>query len=231
MSEAQTSLAVVIPALDASAALPVCFGALYEARQRFHLRTAVADGGSSDDTREVARALGARVVTVRPGRGGQLAAGAGVTESDWLLFLHADTVLAPGWSAAAADFVADPANQERAAVFRFALDDESDAARRLERIVAWRCRALGLPYGDQGLLIARAFYESIGGFRPLALMEDVDIVRRIGKKRIVILDSPAITSAARYRTDGYTRRMIRNFTCLGLYALGVPPKTIARIYG
>lgn len=231
MSGAGKSLAVVIPALNASALLPPCFGALAEARARFQLRSAVADGGSSDDTREVARALGARVVTVAPGRGGQLAAGASATESDWLLFLHADTLLAPGWSEAAADFVSDPANAERAAVFRLELDDNSPAAQRLERIVAWRCRVLGLPYGDQGLLISRKFYNALGGFRPIPLMEDVDIMRRIGKKRITVLDAPAVTSAARYKQDGYARRVIRNFACLGLYIAGVPPKTIARIYG
>lgn len=231
MNGAAKTLAVVIPALNASGSLPACFGALAEARGRFQLRTAVADGGSGDDTREVARALGARLVSVPAGRGGQLAAGARVTESEWLLFLHADTLLAPGWSEAAASFMAAPENAERAAAFRFALDDEEPAARRLERIVAWRCRTLGLPYGDQGLLISRRFYNAIGGFRPLPLMEDVDIMRRIGKGRIVILDVPAMTSAARYKAQGYTRRMIRNFACLALYILGVPAKAIARIYG
>ncbi len=202
-----------------------------EGRGRFQLRAAVADGGSRDDTREVARALGARVVTVPPGRGGQLAAGARATESEWLLFLHADTLLSPGWSEAAANFMAAPENAARAAAFRFALDDEKPAARKLERIVAWRCRALGLPYGDQGLLISRKFYDALGGFRPLPLMEDVDIMRRIGRSRIVILDAAAVTSAARYRSEGYMRRMVRNFACLGLYMAGVPPKAIARIYG
>ena len=63
----------------------------------------------------------------------------------------------------------------------------------------------------------------------MPLMEDVDIMRRIGRRRIVVLDAPAITSAARYER-GYARRVIRNFTCLGLYVIGVPPKMIARIY-
>ncbi len=83
--------------------------------------------------------------------------------------------------------MADPANAGRAAVFRFALDDATPAARRLERVVAWRCRTLGLPYGDQGLLLSRALYDALGGFRALRLMEDVDLIRRVGRARLVFL--------------------------------------------
>ena len=120
---------------------------------------------------------------------------------------------------------------QRAAVFRFVVDDEDVAARRLEALVAWRCRALGLPYGDQGLLIHRDLYRRVGGFRPLPLMEDVDIVRRIGARRLVVLEAAALTSAARYRRAGYLRRSLRNLACLGLYFLGVPPRLLVRLYG
>ena len=127
--------------------------------------------------------------------------------------------------------MADPANARRGAAFRFALDDPALAARRVEALVAWRCRLFGLAYGDQGLLIAREFYQSLGGFKPLALMEDVDLVRRIGHRRIVILEAKATTSAARYQRTGYVRRSLRNMACLGLYLLGVDGRVIARLYG
>ncbi|MEE8246899.1 MAG: glycosyl transferase family 2, partial [Alphaproteobacteria bacterium] len=89
----------------------------------------------------------------------------------------------------------------------------------------------GLPYGDQGLLIHRDLYSRVGGFRPLPLMEDVDIVRRIGARRLVVLEAAALTSAARYRRAGYLRRSLRNLACLGLYFLGVPPRLLVRLYG
>jgi hypothetical protein len=127
--------------------------------------------------------------------------------------------------------MADPANRCRAAAFRFALDDFSPQARRLERIVAWRANALALPYGDQGLLINREFYLSLGGFRALPLMEDVDLVRRIGRRRLVILPISARTSAARWRSQGWTARSLRNLTCLSLYYLGVPLRLLHRLYG
>jgi hypothetical protein len=122
-------------------------------------------------------------------------------------------------------------NRERAAYFRYALDDDAPAARRLERVVAWRCRRLGLPYGDQGLLLSRALYDAVGGYRPIVLMEDVDIVRRLGRARLAALDHKAVTSAARYRRDGYLRRSARNLVCLSAWFLGVDPRRIARLYG
>jgi hypothetical protein len=126
-----------------------------------------------------------RCIHAPRGRGSQLVAGAAAAQGEWLLFLHADTRLGLGWQAALAAAMTRP---DRAAYFRFALDDPSPAARRLERAVAWRCRILALPYGDQGLFISRALYDEVGGYRPLPLMEDVDLVRRLGRRRLHGLD-------------------------------------------
>lgn len=221
-------LSIVIPALDAAATIEQALRAV--AAPGLAHEVIVADGGSTDATPTVAAAHGATVVRAPAGRGPQLATGAAAARGDWLLFLHADTVLEAGWAEAARAFAADPANRRRAAVFRFALDDPGRPARRLERLVAWRTRFLGLPYGDQGLLIAHPFYDETGGFRPLPLMEDVDLVRRIGRKRLVRLDVAAVTSAERYRRHGYLLRPLRNLACLGLYFLGVPLRLVARLY-
>jgi rSAM/selenodomain-associated transferase 2 len=222
-------LSIVIPTLDAAASLPATLASL---RERPDTEIVIADGGSSDATSVLARAAGATVVRAPRGRGSQLAAGAAAARGDWLLFLHADTLLAPGWGRAVDAFMAGDGAGDGACAgyFRFVLDDTGPAARRLERLVAWRCRVLGLPYGDQGLLIARRSYEAVGGFRPLVLMEDVDLARRLGRRRLVGIDHPAITSAARYRRAGYRRRSARNLLCLGLYFLGLPPRALARLY-
>ncbi len=223
-------LSVVIPTLDAAAGLGRTLDALGEGAGLVS-QVVVADGGSTDGTTALAAKRGARVVATKHGRGAQLAAGAAAATQPWLLFLHADTRLAPGWAQAAARFVAAPGSERRAAAFRFALDDDSRAARRLETVVAWRCRTLGLPYGDQGLLIARVFYDALGGFRPLPLMEDVDLVRRIGRGRLELFDAAAVTSAARYRSAGYLGRTARNLLCLALYLFGLPPRALVRLYG
>ncbi|HLI12931.1 MAG TPA: TIGR04283 family arsenosugar biosynthesis glycosyltransferase [Alphaproteobacteria bacterium] len=225
------ALSIVIPALDAAAHLRATLASLRDARADILVREIiVVDGGSQDGTAALAAADGCRVLTSDPGRGVQLAAGACAATGDWLLFLHADTRLEPGWAAAVMAFAALPANAARAGYFRYTLDDDSPPARRLARLVAWRCRALALPYGDQGLLIARSFYEALGGYRPLPLMEDVDLVRRLGRRRLVALDARAVTSAARYRQGGWIARPLRNLSCLLLYFLGLSPRVIRRLY-
>lgn len=221
-------LSVVIPTLEAGSMLGATLDAVMGVDGVGEV--VVADGGSADATRDIAAKAGALLVAAPRGRGAQLAAGAAAAGGDWLLFLHADTVPAIGWIGAATAFMVEPANRQRAAVFRFALDDPATSARRLERMVAWRTQVLGLPYGDQGLLISRAYYDELGGFKPIPLMEDVDLVRRIGRRRLVVLEVDAVTSAERYRRAGYVRRSVRNLFCLVLYFLGIDPARIERIY-
>jgi rSAM/selenodomain-associated transferase 2 len=225
-------LSIIIPALDAAASLPATLAALAEGRARSLVREVlVIDGGSRDATPRLAEAGGARVVESARGRGNQLVAGAAAARGEWLLFIHADTRLGPGWADAVDAFIARPENARRAGYLRYRLDDAAAAARRLEALVAWRCRLLALPYGDQGLLIARRLYDELGGFRPLPLMEDVEFARRIGRRRLVPIAADAVTSAARYRRGGYVARPLRNLGCLTLYFLGLPPQYLVRLYG
>lgn len=223
------SVSIVIPTLDAAADLPAALAAIGDTRLVGEM--IVVDGGSADDTVAIAQAAGARVVAAERGRGTQLAAGAAAASADWLLFLHADCRLAAGWERTVEAFVTAPGAAGRAGYFAFALDDAGLAARRLEHIVAWRCRVLALPYGDQGLLIARTLYDTVGGFGALPLMEDVDLVRRLGRRRLAPIGAPLYASARRYRRDGYVRRTLRNLLCLALYFMRVPPRRIARLYG
>lgn len=229
MGTFQEQISVVIPALNAAGALPQALSALHGASTIKEVT--VVDGGSSDATASLAATAGARVIAASRGRGTQLAAGAAASSGAWLLFLHADCRPCPGWEAAVRAFLAVPNATRRAGYFDFALDDGTLAARRLERIVAWRCRVLALPYGDQGLLIGRELYDAIGGFAPMPLMEDVDIVRRLGRRRLARIGECCITSPERYRRGGYWRRPSRNLCCLALYFAGLPPDRIARLYG
>jgi rSAM/selenodomain-associated transferase 2 len=220
------NLSVVIPALDAEATLAATVASLDGADE-----IVVVDGGSADNTVKLAESLGARVLQTPKSRGAQLSAGAEAASAEWLLFVHADTRLQRGWREAVNEFIAGADSKTKAAAFNFGLDDESFQARRLEKIVRWRVHALGLPYGDQGLLIHRDFYRQLGGFRSMPIMEDVDLALRIGRKRFVTLPVTTRTSARRWREKGWLLRSAYNLFCLSLYFLGVPPRFIARFYG
>ncbi|MBO0735222.1 MAG: TIGR04283 family arsenosugar biosynthesis glycosyltransferase [Alphaproteobacteria bacterium] len=226
---AEGQLSVIIPALNAADVLPRTLKALEAAK--IVREAVVVDGGSHDETVALASSAGASVIRATPGRGTQLAAGAAAARGDWLLFLHADCALEPGWELAVCGFITATGAGSRAGYFDFALDDIAPSARRMERLVAWRCRVLALPYGDQGLLIGRGLYDEIGGFAPLPLMEDVDFVRRLGRSRLARIGARCIASARRYRVEGYWRRPLRNLICLSLYFAGLPPQRIARLYG
>lgn len=218
-------LDVVIPTLNAAATLAATLAVVPDGAT-----VIVSDGGSTDTTREIAQAAGCRIVEGPRGRGRQLAAGAEAAFRCWRLFLHADTIVSPqGWTAVARH-MARPDGAEVAASLRLAIDDPAWQARIIERAVQWRVRLFGLPYGDQGLLIHRDLYAEICGYADLPLMEDVEIMRRLGPSRHAVLDGEARTSAARWRRRGWIGQTMVNLTCVSLYRLGVPADRIARLY-
>jgi glycosyltransferase involved in cell wall biosynthesis len=186
-------ISVVIPSLNSGPQLPRCFDSLIGATVRGLVKeVVVADGGSTDDTLMIADAAGCHVVQTGKSRASQFIAGAAITRGDWLLFLLPETALEAGWEAEAEAFMSRATlERPRAAAFRFALDDFERSARRRETVAALRTSFFALPYADQGLLLPRRLYQKLGGYRAMA-MEDADLVRRIGRSRLVTLRARAI---------------------------------------
>jgi rSAM/selenodomain-associated transferase 2 len=227
-------ITVIVPTLNSEGGLAACLTSLITPTVEGVVREViVADGGSSDRTGEIIDQAGATLVRSPPGRGRQLAAGAEQARMPWLLFLHPDTMLEPGWEREATIFmerVDSGARPAAAAAFRFSIDEPGAGARMAEFGVAARCALLRMPYGNQGLLIPRRLYRQLGGYKPLPLMEDVDLMRRIGRRRTVVLRARAISNVERVRRHGDLRNGLRHLSCLALHHLRVPSEMIARLY-
>jgi rSAM/selenodomain-associated transferase 2 len=190
----------------------------------------VVDGGSRDDTMMRARRLGARVLQTEPGRARQLEAGWRASAGETVLFLHADTRLEAGWSAALAAALRDPGVVGGA--FRLRFDRRTWALRLVERGAAWRVRLLGLPYGDQGIFVRRGILEAMGGIPQVPLMEDLDLVVAMkARGRLAALAPAAVTSARRYTESGIFRTVGRHALALAAWRLGVDRDRVARWVG
>ncbi|MDX1567988.1 MAG: TIGR04283 family arsenosugar biosynthesis glycosyltransferase [Longimicrobiales bacterium] len=225
---AEPVLGVVVPTLNESGELPSLLDDL--ARLSFPHRVVVVDGGSVDGTRALARSRGVEVHTARRGRGFQLNAGAAVLDTPWLLFLHADVRLPHDARRALEDWLpgADP---DEVAFFRLRHGGDHWFYRLAEKIQRLRERVSGLVYGDQGLLIHRDLFDAVGGYPPLPLMEDVEIMRRIRRRgRPVRLPAEMVASPRRYEREGRWLGWARNGVLLGLHLLGVPARILARWY-
>ncbi len=220
-----TMVSVIIPTQNAARLLPRCFESLIPGVVSGLVREViVVDGGSTDETLAIADAAGARVVTSEEPRGARMAAGASASRGEWLLFLQPETALESGWENEAEAFIERAVlERPRAATFRFASDDFGGRARRRELIARARSALAGLPCGDQGLMLPKRFYLKLGGHRP-ASMEDVDLVRRVGRRRLIVLRSRAINKVPE---EVERRRRILTL----LHALRLPRSLLAVING
>lgn len=218
-------ISIVIPTLNAAQVLPGTLQALMEGLHAGLIRELiVTDGGSGDATLEIADEAGAQIVIGPPSRGGQLRRGCAAAKGDWLFILHADTELQAGWAAEVAAHL--PSDRPAALRLRFRAKGLGPSW-----VAGWanlRSRLFGLPYGDQGLLVRREAYQSVGGYPDQPLMEDVALIRAL--PRPVLLKTGAITSAERYTRQGWIRRGARNLWTLTRYFLGADPERLAQAY-
>ena len=192
----------------------------------------VVDAGSRDGTLAVADEAGCAVVE---GSGAEaLMRAADRARGDWLLFLSPASVLESGWQGEALAFV-DRAfmagnARARAATFRLRRPEDGAKARIAEGVASFRTRVFAAPYGEQGLLISRGFYRALGGHRDLAAMADVDLARRIGRRRLTLLRGRALVRR-REEERGGVKRALRNGACVALFVLRLPPGLIGRLAG
>ena len=217
----------MVPVLDEAAGIGAALEALRPLRERGH-EVIVADGGSTDGTREYAAPGADRVLAAPRGRARQMNAGAEVATGDVIVFLHADTKLPPE-----ADRAVFEALGRRPGWGSFAvrLSGAHPAFRLIERMISLRSRLSGIATGDQAIFVARDLFRSAGGFGDIALLEDVELCRRLRRiARPVRPRAPVVTSSRRWEADGIARTTALMWWIRGAYALGVNPDRLARHY-
>ncbi len=226
---AEPLISVVIPVLNEAENLPRTLKVLKLEQYPGVVEVLVVDGNSCDNSITVAESAGCRVLSCEPGRGRQMNVGARAARGRYLLFLHADTILPSNYLTLICRCLSRPG--VAAGAFSLAIADRRPLFRFLEKMISWRSRFFGCPYGDQAFFMERTLFNRVGGFWQKPLLEDVDLLRKIKKEgRLVILPSKVETSARRWQRLGvFPTTLINQLVMLGYY-LGVPPKYLARIY-
>ncbi|MBI4055004.1 MAG: TIGR04283 family arsenosugar biosynthesis glycosyltransferase [Elusimicrobia bacterium] len=192
----------------------------------------ISDASSCDGTQALARKLADRLLlTCVPNRGLQLDCAVRASSGKHLFILHADTLPPKNWGEVLLRFWRDPPPQTVACVFHLEYDPPHWRTRLISGGIRLRTRALGLPYGDQGLSLSRETYERCGGYFHIPLLEDVDILRRIRRLgRIALLPQAVRSSSRRYRHRGPFRNTLLNYWFLCRYLMGESPERLWRRY-
>jgi rSAM/selenodomain-associated transferase 2 len=221
------SLSVIVPVWMEAAGVTDTLRALQPIRTRGH-EVVVVDGGSTDQTVELARPLCDKVVVSEKGRALQMNAGAAAAKGDLLLFLHADTRLPANSLEHLASFVHSSRPWGR-------FDVRLSGERPLFRVIAWfmnqRSRLTGICTGDQAMFVRRDAFEALGGFQPMPLMEDVEFSRRLCLvSRPFCIKEPVVTDSRRWQKHGAWRTIFLMWQLRWRYWRGESPESLAQIY-
>jgi rSAM/selenodomain-associated transferase 2 len=221
-------ISIIIPTLNEAAGIRATLEPLQPLRARGH-EVIVVDGGSADDTAELARALADRVLTSERGRAAQQNAGAAAATGGVLLFLHADTRLPEGADARVLDGLR--AGGRGWGRFDVQLSGAHPMLRVVERSMGWRSRVTGIATGDQAMFVRRDWFARAGGFPAIPLMEDVALstaLRRLGPP--LCLRERVVTSSRRWEQRGVLRTIALMWRLRLEYALGADPARLAERY-
>jgi rSAM/selenodomain-associated transferase 2 len=221
-----TKVSVIIPALNEAGQIQK---AIESARGGKPHEILVVDGGSTDDTVQLARKSGAILIQSAPGRARQMNAGVARANGTTLLFLHADTILPVNWLRVVSETLAQPGVV--AGSFGFRIGEDFFGRRLVEWTTNLRSRWFQNPYGDQTQFLRRALFEELGGFADLPIMEDYELNQRLRRHgRVATSATAAITSGRRWQRLGLLRTTLINRMMVAGYRLGVCPRKLARFY-
>jgi rSAM/selenodomain-associated transferase 2 len=225
------SISIIIPVLNEAARIEATIQAITNATVELGIEIIVVDGGSRDSTVELAKAAGANVRSAAGGRSGQMNEGAKLASGSILVFLHGDTLLPQAFDDLVRSALTDGDRKVIAGAFALRIDDPLWSLRWIERGVNWRSRVLQMPYGDQAIFLRAATFWQLGGFPAQPIMEDFELIRRLGRLgKIAIVPVPVTTAARRWLQRGIIKTTLINQLVVLGYFLGISPDYLVRLY-
>jgi uncharacterized protein len=223
-------ISVIIPVLNEGEKINEILDSLKSAAASVPYETIVVDGDSSGDTIEKIMDAEVIKITAPRGRAAQMNAGAARAYGDILLFLHADTLLPPKAFLKIIKALSDSSLVGGA--FDLEIQNLRWIFKAIGRAASWKHRLTRVPYGDQAFFIRQSYFESIGRYAPIPLMEDVELMKRVKRRggRIIILPETVTTSSRKWEKDGIFYTVLRNWIIQALYLFGVPAERLVRYY-
>lgn len=223
-------ISIIIPVLNEFRIINFTIEHLYTLDSSGTVEIIVVDGSPHGDTINTITRSNVQKISGQKGRGSQMNQGAAVAGGDILLFLHADTRLSH-----------DALNQIVAATqqpdvvggaFDLGIQSEKKIFRLIETGASIRSRLTRIPYGDQAIFLQKRFFDQIGGYRDIPIMEDVELMQRVKKagKKIKIISRKVQTASRRWEKEGIVYCTLRNWSIRTLYLLGVPPEKLKEFY-
>ena len=223
-------LSIIVPTINEADFLPLLLADLNLYTYEFEL--IIVDGGSTDLTKFIAKLGCAKIINLQErNRGKQLSNGAKIATGEWLLFLHADCRLKSNWGSKVNEIIQNPLQKQYAWFFNFNIKDQGFIWLILQLAVLLRSNLLNRPYGDQGLLISKDLYTKVGGYKEIALMEDLDMVLRLSKRNsIKALGIGIETSTRKYKNKNVLSIAIKNAILRAKWKNGESTRSLADKY-
>jgi rSAM/selenodomain-associated transferase 2 len=220
------TISIVIPAINEAAALSVLLPKLQQLDDVAEI--IVVDGGSSDSTPVMTKQHGAVLLQSERGRALQMNTGAAHATGNTLFFLHADSQIPADASQLIQREISEGAQW---GFFKLRLSGRHWLLRITERMINWRSCLTGIGTGDQGIFVQRELFESLEGYAPIPLMEDVALSKQLKSiSHPACINKPIITSSRRWEHHGILRTILLMWRLRLAYALGTPPEKLAQRY-
>ncbi len=221
------SLSLIIPAFNEADSLEQTLRPLQSLRKK-GVEIILCDGGSTDATTTLAEPLVSQVWLSDKGRARQMNAGAMIASGDYLLFLHADTVLPDDF----ADLWAEVSSARlKWGFFAVRLSGRNLVFRLVETFMNWRSRLTGVCTGDQCLFVQKDLFARCGGYADISLMEDIELCKRLkGYCRPHCVRTPVTTSSRRWEEKGVFRTILLMWRLRLAWYFGVSHQRLAEHY-